>query len=1119
MNNNLKGSNTKNFNIAHIPQKNRNKLIHTNIDKYKQFDSSALPQDELDEYLEFCSEIYPNEETELGLLFNEEVNREKALSFLHKNKYDLIKTKFLLAFPIMYRYTKVKKLNLCYSEDEMIDLLREFQKDKGSDALSKEKLFFKEILKNFEYGGKQLEFEEVKTIFENALKRRFTIPSWINEEYQKCKDFSNKINTVFESSQKNISEIDNIIRESNYYKIIPENLKNIVFLKNNIDELLKKIENFLSSQEKDILNMNDLMTELKKLELDINQNVYLQTFHKFYHQTENIFTRIHQIQKPNENTEKISMETLCKIMYFFTENNIKQNEKFLELIIFVKKMECIKEKCLMWVEDNRDKNPNNILHLLKELKNCSIDYSKDIKLIYLKLETLNLLKTLKDNFNNEQELYKNLKLITEYENQNIKLFREEIQKYKDILIAIQKVDDKIEKINSMNCTIENFLFEKPTLMPLDELEQALKNKDLINRKNDYLIKVYNFIDQFKAYLNSVLNYKSLSNLELYEKIRQILEFALSCEPLMSNIKDEMLKRIKMEYYLIMFFEKFAFKKFPYPFQQFEVYFKNNFKEFNSITEGLEYFEKNENYLKGLSVYTYYKWFSNNYKTIKRLLTEGPRPEESILNLADIEKILKENFNDQELMNLFNSKKEINQKNYLSTPYEQNRNTMFSNYKDKEEKILEIKEDYIKSKDFFNENIDELKKIYQDSKIIEIAIRSDKMKEIETLLKNKLEQNSDPSIDKFFKRISDIMNIKNKYENLFKTLKDFKNEEIDSFVLKVPIFIIIFYKLRILGIQTEFIEEIEILLDNYFKLDDILKIEKKLTMKDLKRIKNNIKNFNIYNPKKYKVLNLLILLENFITCALVLENKCRNGHICSKEILDRFNHKINIYEYDIELKNEHEIRLKKRGLDIFKEPKFKTFLSLNKNLPKEEKKENKEKKRSQRIKIIPYKKPDKKKTICMCQNYYKFKDSKFFKFKSKNCHIKFHKNCVDIKDGRNEEDDEKCPACEFLDSDLNSKSENFIEKKIPEVKFMIILKAYYNLKEFIDHNQIDFLHYLVHKVEWIIKEINKINSGYYENKLERMKKNLHKICLIYLYIPVRFLEIEKSIFKIQETLNL
>lgn len=1118
MNNNLKASNSKNLNTAHIPQKNRSNLIHTNIEKYKQFDSSVLNIEELNDYLEFCSEIYPNEETELGLLFNEEINKEKALSFLHKNNYDIIKTKFLLAFPIMHKYTGVKKLNLCYSEDEMIDLLREFQKDKGGDSLSKEKLFFKELLKNFEYGEKQLAYEEVNLIFENALKKRFTVPSWINEEFQKCKEFGFRINKVLENSEKNISEIDNVIRESSYYKIIPENLNRIKFLKNNINELLKKIENFLSSQEKDILNMNDLMKELKFLKLDINQNVYLQTFHKFYHQTQNIFTRIHQIQKPNENTAKISMETLCKIMYFFTENNIKQNEKFLELIIFVKKMECIKEKCLMWVEDNRDKNPNNIFHLLKDLKNCSIDYSKDIKLIYLKLETLNLLKTLETNSNNEQELYKNLKLITEYETQNKKLFREEIQKFKNILIAIQKVDDKIEKINSMNCTIENFLFDTPTLMPLDELEKALQSDVLINRKNEYLIKVFNFIDQFKAYLNSVLNYKTLSNLELYEKIRQILEFALSCEPLMSNIKEEMLKRIKMEYYLIMFFEKFAFKKFPYPFQQFEVYFKNNFKEFNSITEGLEYFEENESYLKGLSVYTYYKWFSNNYKTIKRLLTEGPRPEESILNLADIEKILKENFNDQELMNLFNSKKEINQKNYLSTPYEQNRNTMFLEHKDKEEEILEIKEDYKKSLDFFNKNIDELKKVYEDSKNIEIAIRSDKMKEIETLIKNKVEQNSDPSIDKFFKRISDIMNIKNKYENLYKVSKDFKNAEVESFVLKVPIFIIIFYKLRILGIQTEFIEEIENILDNYFKLDNILKIENRLTMKDLKRIKNNMKDFNIYNPKKYKVLHLLNLLENFINSTSSLENECRKGHICSKEVLERYIDKINIEKYDIELKNDHEIRLKKRGLDYFKDPDFKNFLTLNKIEPKEEKLENKEKKKSHRIKIIPYKKPDKKKTICMCQNYFKFADSKYFRFKGKNCHVKFHKNCIDIKDGRFEKEDEKCPACEFLDSDLNSKSEFFIEKKIPEVKFMIIFKAYCYLKEFIDHNQVDFVAYLVNKVEWIIKEINKINEGYYEEKIERIKKNLHKICLIYLYIPIRFLEIEKSIFKIQETLK-
>ena len=63
--------------------------------------------------------------------------------------------------------------------------------------------------------------------------------------------------------------------------------------------------------------------------------------------------------------------------------------------------------------------------------------------------------------------------------------------------GLKQIDDKVEEINKLNCSMDQFLFNQQTcLMNYEELKQTVENQYLINNQSGYYLKIKGFVRDF-----------------------------------------------------------------------------------------------------------------------------------------------------------------------------------------------------------------------------------------------------------------------------------------------------------------------------------------------------------------------------------------------------------------------------------------------------------------------------------------------------------------------------------------------------------------------------------------------------------------------------------------------
>jgi len=88
----------------------------------------------------------------------------------------------------------------------------------------------------------------------------------------------------------------------------------------------------------------------------------------------------------------------------------------------------------------------------------------------------------------------------------------------------------------------------------------------------------------------------------------------------------------------------------------------------------------------------------------------------------------------------------------------------------------------------------------------------------------------------------------------------KNE--GTFVLKIPTLIIIFYRMRVLGLTDYITEKIESIILSFFAIVDQTSIYRKKTMKEIYYILDQMEELKVFFPDEDCLDRLKVLADNF-----------------------------------------------------------------------------------------------------------------------------------------------------------------------------------------------------------------------------------------------------------------
>ena len=80
---------------------------------------------------------------------------------------------------------------------------------------------------------------------------------------------------------------------------------------------------------------------------------------------------------------------------------------------------------------------------------------------------------------------------------------------KEILNKLRKLDEKIEHINTVNCTIDVFLTKENTLIDATELKLLLEDLEISKLDNSYLEKIRIFISEYENHLDRFKDIKEM----------------------------------------------------------------------------------------------------------------------------------------------------------------------------------------------------------------------------------------------------------------------------------------------------------------------------------------------------------------------------------------------------------------------------------------------------------------------------------------------------------------------------------------------------------------------------------------------------------------------------------
>ena len=485
--------------------------------------------------------------------------------------------------------------------------------------------------------------------------------------------------------------------------------------------------------------------------------------------------------------------------------------------------------------------------------------------------------------------------------------------------------------------------------------------------------------------------------------------------------------------------------------------------------------------------------------------------------------------------------QIPSKQDAPTPLNQQNNNNVNNTSKESHEISEISE--IKQTAPVHNKIIEEEPIPTDPQHQEILkIEEEIDEEMESELES--EDNNDSLKSVFESEISSCESVKSnefilkqrkqirKLKNLVITKREEQNklvneaeERTSAFLFKKFSLVLLYYKLRVLGLDPETAAKTETYLKTVRDTDQIMKRTAldKVTSMELKQLVLKCENMKYFSQGYQKFKRLSNLFETFLEAVRPILEDFRGDLRISFELRDNFRKRADLSAYKIDmLPSKQKLVLSRKGLRLLGEDSKQKWVKLS-NKRKTKLRQNfgavesnpRAGKRRPKEKILHAIYIVNKEDYCLCQERYELTSMLQFS----ECDEWFHKECIKIPKYQMRKTKEKfCPACFFLHPEQSEKFRLFSERKRPFVHFLNVYKSARILGKFLLDSSIDEVFYIHQKLNQLhqrladllkIIELRRAQS----QALSPCWKQLHTVTLLYLYIPVHIESVQTTLKQI------
>lgn len=1104
-----------------------------NLDDYLICQTSKVPPDKIQEYLDFCRMVFPCKSSTFGTIFKSDIDVTKALELLKKCNYNLNLAKFKIAFPVLTRFSEAVDLKFDQNTDYEA-LINDFLFQNSMNCAIKEKNYFDSLNKLVLVEKKQAFYKTIKEYVEEGLKNKYAISSELQKEITKCKKGKKDIEK-FLSEKKVLEKIEKEIDFHRKTAIVPENFDQLLNAKEICLEQIRLINDFLSPvnfKEKDLRQMAHLIREIQAKGIGPECAHDFKIFFENYEKTVAIHEQVIQIAKPliiKDKTLKIELTDAYKMLEFMTNSFLKDDQKIQTLIETICRKELCVEKCMMFCEDDRNTDSRAFFAFNDDLKKGALNFENVCNRVDLKIRTLEHLSFIHKNIHNEAKLNDNLRHIYELEKLGTPFYREETEKLMNYLVLVKRIDLKIEELNNVECSFNNFLFADNNLMNVQEIQSLLEELD----RFPYYKHQFNFVNTIQKYLESFFDlekkledFTNMSTIDLISRLEECFEFKLKTEFLENSVREELAGRIEIEFFVYKMIEKYSSKEeeIIFNFAQFKEILEQKVKLNTTFEENVEEVKEEIEKLKNQDFIQILELMINQRQLFHREIESFSKETDLLKISTEFEQKVKNLFKDKDLLtkakiqiSFLETEESLKKLEYVLTE-------RHPDIVELENKLLEVE---LKD-DIIEESFEKIAFLFfqkfDESKMKPILFSESKLESIFSLI-SKRKNYSDSYYEQMCSRIKKcrevIAEIQSDFLNFFCSVE----KSGPNYVFKVLHIVILACKLNYMGISPDFSETIHTYLEDYRKIEDKLSLSNKKTIKELIVLTNKFEELHIFSQNYNRLLPLLKLIVELYDKLQDLEKEFTNDETNTIEAIEQINKNINLDDYEVEW-FEDCLELRKRPFELLENNDFLNFINVKgKRIKKYQNFSKKEPKlmlsandEAEMKNVILVEQDKQALPICMCRETFEITEMVQFNV----CSEWFHLECIKMQNNAVEKNKEDfCFGCDFLNNRKNAKINELQKRKLKFEWFLEAMKTCFLIESFIVDPVLDFLVFIHKKIKLLKTLIAQLRGNLYtsvETSKNGLNEALHSIALLYLYIPVENITISEFILQAFRKIN-
>lgn len=254
------------------------------------------------------------------------------------------------------------------------------------------------------------------------------------------------------------------------------------------------------------------------------------------------------------------------------------------------------------------------------------------------------------------------------------------------------------------------------------------------------------------------------------------------------------------------------KQVHYSLTEVLQHFRGGYPHFGNIEEGFEFFDGQKRLLELSQLREEFQEFKMEYvkegplvrSENNRIRLERPDKKETLRELTKIQENqtqLQLNFETQDFIRTFC-------KNFR---------TKFLVYQDEEKQMLEAINDEERSRELFKTHIKKIRQFYYSAKKTRIDLDQKNLEQLEFIVDSKYQSH-----------INTILKLVQDYQRIFLSLQNFVQKEKQYFILKLPLWMLIYYRLRILGVQPSFLDQIVYYIEENLSIDRFFEFKTRIT---------------------------------------------------------------------------------------------------------------------------------------------------------------------------------------------------------------------------------------------------------------------------------------------------